>query len=86
MRWRANALLVVVLACLLVGSISSWPLLMEPSLQVGGPSPFTLRAPKDAVGVDSAELELRRSQSLPRTQVLVIDVQVNRQLRSQLPV
>ena len=72
------------LACLLVGAISSWPLLMEPSLQVGGPSPFTLRAPKDALVVDSAELELRRSQSVPRTQVQVVDEQINLQLRSQL--
>lgn len=83
-RWRTNALVVVVLACLLVAAVSSWPLLMEPSLQVGGPSPFTLRAPKDALVVDSAELELRRSQSLPRTRVLVIDAQMNSQLRNQL--
>ncbi len=74
----------MLLACLLVGMINSWPLLMEPSLQVGGPSPFTLRAPKDARVIDSAELELRRSQSLPRTQVQVIDTQANLQLRGQL--
>ena len=37
-RWRTNALVGVVVACLVVGAISSWPLLMEPSLQVGGPS------------------------------------------------
>ncbi|MEB3169711.1 MAG: HDIG domain-containing protein [Synechococcaceae cyanobacterium] len=83
-RWRANGLVSVLLACLLVGMINSWPLLMEPSLQVGGPSPFTLRAPKDARVIDSAELELRRSQSLPRTQVQVIDTQANLQLRGQL--
>ena len=83
-RWRSNALVCVVTACLLVGTISTSPLLMESSLQVGGPSPFTLRAPKDALVVDSAELELRRSQNLPRTQVQVVDDQINRQLRHQL--
>ncbi|MEB3199565.1 MAG: HDIG domain-containing protein [Synechococcaceae cyanobacterium] len=83
-RWQPLGLAAILIACLLVGLISSWPLLVEPSLQVGQSSPFSLRAPKDATVIDSAELERRRSQLVPRPQVQTIDEAANRSLQTLL--
>jgi hypothetical protein len=74
----------VVLLCLLVSLVSSWPWLSEPSLQPGFPAPFTARAPRNATVVDSEELETRRSQLVPRSHVQVVDDRVNRELQARL--
>jgi len=75
---------VVLLACLLVALLSSWPWLVEPSLRPGVPAPFTVRAPKAATVVDSNALEQRRSQLGPRTHVQVVDPRINRELEQRL--
>ena len=74
----------VLLACLLVALLSSWPWLVEPSLRPGVPAPFTVRAPKAATVVDSNALEQRRSQLGPRTHVQVVDPRINRELEQRL--
>lgn len=74
----------MLLACLLVALLTSWPWLVEPSLRAGVPAPFTVWAPRDATVMDSTALEQRRSQMVPRTTVQVIDERVNRQLQDQL--
>jgi putative nucleotidyltransferase with HDIG domain len=74
----------VLSACLVVALVSSWPWLVAPSLRPGGISPFTATAPADARVVDSAALEQRRNQMLPRTEVLIIDGRKNRDLQAQL--
>jgi len=82
--WRTGGMAAVVLACLLVALLTSWPWLVEPSLRPGLPAPFTVRAPKDATVMDSAALEQRRSQMMPRTQVQVVDERASRQLQNEL--
>ncbi|MFM7268670.1 MAG: HDIG domain-containing metalloprotein [Cyanobium sp.] len=84
MRWRPAALLAVLLLCLLVALLTSWPLLVEPSLRPGVPAPFTVRAPADALVVDSVALERRRSQIGPRVQVQVVDERASRALEASL--
>ncbi|MCX5948598.1 MAG: HDIG domain-containing protein [Cyanobacteria bacterium] len=82
--WRAGGMAAVVLACLLVALLTSWPWLVEPSLRPGLTAPFTVRAPRDATVMDSAALEQRRSQLMPRTQVQVVDERASRQLQDEL--
>jgi putative nucleotidyltransferase with HDIG domain len=74
----------VLVACLLVALLSSWPWLVEPSLQAGSPAPFTARAPKDATVVDSAALEQRRRQMVPNTEVQVVDGNATQSLQAEL--
>ncbi|MEB3263695.1 MAG: HDIG domain-containing protein [Synechococcus sp.] len=82
--WRPRPWAAVVLLCLLVSLVTSWPWLSEPSLQPGFPAPFTARAPRDARVVDSEELEARRSQLGPRSHVQVVDDRANRELQARL--
>jgi len=72
-RWRAGGLAALLLACLTVALISSWPWLVEPSPRIGMASPFTVLAPKDARVMDTTALEERRTRMLPRTRVQVVD-------------
>ena len=72
------------MACLLVALLSSWPWLVEPSLRPGAIAPFSATAPAAATVVDSDELEQRRSQMLPRSEVQVIDERATRELQHQL--
>lgn len=74
----------MVLVCLLVALLSSWPWLIEPSLRPGVPAPFTARAPKSATVVDSDALEQRRSQLGPRSHVQVVDPRINKELEERL--
>ena len=82
--WRRRDSASVLLSCLLVALVSSWPWLVEPSLRPGVAAPFTLRAPKAATVVDSDALEQRRSQLGPRTHVQVVDPRINRELEQRL--
>ncbi len=74
----------MLLACLLVALLTSWPWLVEPSLRLGLQAPETFVAPRDATVMDSTALEQRRSQMVPRTTVQVIDEQQTRLLRDEL--
>jgi putative nucleotidyltransferase with HDIG domain len=83
-RWRTGGMAAVLLSCLVVALVSSWPWLVEPSLRPGLPAPFSVRAPRDSRVIDSAALERRRNQMGPRTQVQVVDPQANRILQEDL--
>ena len=83
-RWRAAGMAAVLLSCLVVALVSSWPWLVEPSLRPGLPAPFTVRAPRDSRVIDSAALERRRSQMGPRSQVQIVDPAANRILQEDL--
>lgn len=74
----------VVVASLLVALVSSWPWLVQPSLRPGVPSPFSVRAPREARVIDSAALEQRRSLIGSRSQVQVVDERASRQLQDGL--
>ncbi|MEY3464172.1 MAG: hypothetical protein RLZZ468_1950 [Cyanobacteriota bacterium] len=74
----------VLLVCVLVALVASWPLLVEPNLRVGMAAPFTVRAPKSARVVDSSALEQRRQQMLPRTSVQVVDERANQVVFARL--
>ena len=82
--WRSGGALLVLLLCLLVALLSSWPWLVEPNLRPGMAAPFTARAPADATVIDSTDLEQRRSQMLPRSQVQVVDPQASAALVQRL--
>jgi len=83
-RWRAAGMAAVLLSCLVVALVSSWPWLVEPSLRPGLPAPFTVRAPRDSRVIDSAALERRRSQMGPRSQVQIVDPAANTILQEDL--
>jgi putative nucleotidyltransferase with HDIG domain len=83
-RWRAGGLAALLLACLTVALVSSWPWLVEPSPRIGMASPFTVLAPKDARVMDNTALEARRARMLPRTRVQVVDQRLSLILASRL--
>ena len=82
--WRTGGVAGVMIACLLVGLMASWPWLVQPNLQPGMAAPFTVRAPRTARVVDSGALERRGRELLPRTTVLVVNQQASKALRHQL--
>ncbi len=82
--WRRRDRFAVLLVCLLVALLSSWPWLVEPSLRPGIPAPVSKRAPKAATVIDSEALEQRRSQLGTRTQVQVVDPAANQELQERL--
>ncbi len=84
MPWSNLGLTAVLLATLLVALVSSWPWLLQPSLSPGVPSPFSVRAPRDARVIDSAALERRRSLMGSRSQVQVVDEAASRVLQDEL--
>jgi len=84
LRWRRIQKAGLLMVCLLVAVVSSWPWLAEPNLRPGLPAPFDSVAPKDALVVDSEALEQRRSSLVPRTFVQVIDRKESQRLRERL--
>lgn len=82
--WTPPGLTSVVLASVLVALVSSWPWLLRPSLSPGLPSPFSVRAPREARVIDSAALEQRRSVMGARSQVQVVDEGASRVLQDEL--
>ena len=82
--WRWGDGLAILVMAALVALLSSWPSLAEPSLRPGIPSPFTVRAPKEATVVDTSALEQRRSLLGSRTHVQVADPRVDHELEQQL--
>ncbi len=83
-RWRGAGTTAVVVVMVLVGLVSSWPWLVEPSLRPSLPSPFTVRAPRDATVIDSNALERRLRQHSQGVSVQVVDEQASLELRGQL--
>jgi len=84
LRWSRLQKGGLLLVCLLVALLSSWPWLVEPNLRPGLPAPFDAVAQKDARVVDSEALEQRRSSLVPRTFVQVIDLEETHRLRQRL--
>ncbi|MFN5465813.1 MAG: HDIG domain-containing metalloprotein [Cyanobacteriota bacterium] len=82
--WSPLGFTGVVLATMLVALVSSWPWLLQPSLSPGVPSPFSVRAPREARVIDSAALEQRRSLMGTRSQVQVVDESASRLMQDEL--
>ncbi|MEB3256648.1 MAG: HDIG domain-containing protein [Synechococcaceae cyanobacterium] len=82
--WSRAGTAMVLLACLLVALLSSWPWLVEPSLRVGEIAPETVLAPRDASVWDSSAFEERRVRMLTRTQLQVVDEALSLQLQGNL--
>ncbi|MEB3307852.1 MAG: HDIG domain-containing protein [Cyanobacteriota bacterium] len=82
--WPAGGVAGVLIGCVLVAFMASWPWLVEPNLQPGTAAPFTVRAPKDARVMDSEALERRRQELLPRTTVQVVDDEASQSIQQQL--
>ena len=74
----------LLLACIAVAVISSWPWLVQPNLRPGTPAPFEAIAPKDASVENSEALEQKRSNLVQSTFVQVIDQQKTTRLKERL--
>ena len=84
LRWNKLQKASLLILCVLVALVSSWPWLVEPDLRPGLAAPFDAVAPKDARVVDSEALEQRRSSLRSSTLVQVLDPQENEQIRMRL--
>ncbi len=84
LRWNRLQKVGLLLVCIAVALVSSWPWLVEPDLRPGIPAPFDSIAPKAARVVDSEALEQRRSRLMPNTLVKVVDSQQSNLLKLRL--
>ena len=84
LRWNKLQKASLLILCVLVALVSSWPWLVEPDLRPGLAAPFDAKAPKDARVVDSEALEQRRSSLGSSTFVQVLDPRENEQIRMRL--
>ena len=84
LRWSKLQKASLLILCVLVALVSSWPWLVEPDLRPGLAAPFDAKAPKDARVVDSEALEQRRSSLGSSTFVQVLDPRENEQIRMRL--
>ena len=84
LRWNRLQKGALLILCVVVALVSSWPWLVEPDLRPGLAAPFDAVAPKDARVVDSEALEQRRSSLGSSTFVQVLDPQENEQIRMRL--
>ncbi len=82
--WSGGGTAMVLVACLLVALLTSWPWLVEPSLRVGEIAPETVLAPRDASVWDSSAFEERRLRMLTRTQLQVVDEAQSLRLQADL--
>ncbi len=73
MPWSIANKTTLLIICLLIAIISSYKLLAVPDLKPGDLSTFDAIAPKDAQVIDSAALQQKRSDLIPRTSVQIID-------------
>lgn len=83
-HWSKQDGALLLLSCMLVGLLSAWPWLVQPTLRPGVPAPFEVRAPRSSTVVDSEALQQRRSQLGPRIQVQTTDAAASRQLQERL--
>ena len=84
LRWNRLQKAGLLLVCIAVALVSSWPWLVEPDLRPGIPAPFDSIAPKAARVVDSEALDQRRSSLMPNTFVQVVDEQQSSLLKLRL--
>ena len=84
LRWNRIQKAGLLLVCIAVALVSSWPWLVEPDLRPGIPAPSDAFAPKAARVVDSEALEQRRSSLMPNTFVQVVDPQQSSLLKLRL--
>ena len=84
LRWSRLQKSALLILCVLVALVSSWPWLVEPDLRPGLTAPFDAVAPKEARVVDSEALEQRRSSLGSSTFVQVLNPADNQQIRMRL--
>ena len=84
LRWNRLQKAGLLVVCIAVALVSSWPWLVEPDLRPGIPAPFDSIAPKAARVVDSEALDQRRSSLMPNTFVQVVDKQQSSLLKLRL--
>ena len=84
MPWSIANKTTLLIICLLIAIISSYKLLAVPDLKPGDLSTFDAIAPKDAQVIDSAALQQKRSDLIPRTSVQIIDQSQSLKLKQEL--
>ena len=84
MPWSIANKTTLLIICLLIAIISSYKLLAVPDLKPGDLSTFDAIAPKDAQVIDSAALQQKRSDLIPRTSVQIIDQNQSLKLKQEL--
>ncbi len=83
-QWSIGAKAILLIFSLLIAIVSSYKLLAVPELKPGDLATFDAIAPRDAKVVDSAELQQKRSDLIPRTSVQVLDQVATEQLKKEL--
>ena len=84
MPWSIANKTTLLIICLLIAIISSYKLLAVPDLKPGDLSTFDAIAPKDAQVIDSAALQQKRSDLIPRTSIQIIDQSQTLKLKQEL--
>ena len=74
----------LLMACLLIAILSSYKLLAVPDLKPGDLSSFDAISPEDGFVIDSAALQQKRSDLIPRSSVQIIDIKESQVLKKDL--
>ena len=83
-KWSYPGKATVLIVCLLIAFISSYKLFAVPDLKPGDLALKDEIAPRNALVIDSAELQQKRSDLIPLTSVQVIDIQATKKLQQNL--
>ncbi len=84
--WSKTEMITLAIISILVGIVFSFRLLAVPDLKPGYLSPFDAIAPKDALVIDTAELQQKRSDLIRSTSVQVVDKEQSIRLKEELKV
>ena len=82
--WSSANKTALLTICLLISIVSSYELLAVPDLKPGDLSTFDAIAPRDAQVKDSAALQQKKSDLIPRTSVQIIDQRQSQKLKQEL--
>ncbi|AAQ00176.1 hypothetical protein EV11_1267 [Prochlorococcus sp. SS52] len=83
-QWSIADRTALLMVCLLIAIISSYKLLAVPDLKPSDLATFDAIAPDNAQVIDSAALQQKRSDLIPRTSVQVIDTKASQKLKETL--
>ncbi len=84
MEWSLTNKAALLIISLLIAVLSSYKLLAVPDLKPKDLAPFDFIAPESALVTDTAELQQKRSDLIPRTSVQVIDEDESEKLLNQI--
>ncbi len=84
MQWTSAEKSGLLIVCVFIAIVSSYKLLAVPDLKPGDIAPFDAIATENALVIDTAALQQKRSDLIPRTSVQIIDKNESKKLEEKI--